>query len=82
MKHPNRLLSFQYKEDALNAEFRSYLTLKIFTSWSLLTQGLSFEEIDSALFPMFLKERKKYRKQIIAIQWNMIDILFKIRDKK
>ncbi len=75
MKHPNRLLTFKYKEEALCAEFRAYILYKFFESIKLLNQGLSREEIESALFSLFLIERKKMRKHIISTQWMSLEII-------
>jgi hypothetical protein len=54
---------------------------KIFTAIELMDVGLNREEIDSALYPLFLKERKQYFIDIIKMQQSGLYIIKKNKIK-
>lgn len=75
----NKLLTFKNPEDKVACEFRTYLIFKSFECFELVRQGLTYEEMDSALFPLFLEERKKYIKHIARMQQFGLEIITGIR---
>lgn len=77
-KHPP---SFKFSEDALASEFSAWKMLHIFPSIILYQQGLSFREIDSAIFPIFLRTREKDAAAIINMQWLGVKMVRKIMRK-
>ena len=80
--HPNRLLKFKDEDDAWTAEWNSYNIIHCGQAFILFKEGLSKDEIESALYGQFIEDRIKERKYIQDMEWLGLAIVKKIMKRK
>lgn len=73
---------FPNKPEYEETHFRTYYVLKTGLLFRLIEEGLrKKEEFDSALYPFYLKEKKKYWKHIQNIEATIREILDNILEE-